>query len=70
MGFVERELKRIEAEIVTEPQDTDRFRQLFAAQQALGWSLEPSFYQSPLDSINKVPGTSVSREPTLDTATG
>jgi hypothetical protein len=60
MGFVDRELSRIEAEIVSEQIDSDRFRQLFAAQQALKWATEPQFFAAPLDSIDGRTGQAMS----------
>lgn len=52
MGYIEREMGRIEAEIASEKNGTDRFRQLFAAQQALKWATEPQCFAAPLDSID------------------
>lgn len=54
MSFVERECKRIEQALFEEPHGTDRFRQLFAAQQALKWATEPRCFATPLDSIDRV----------------
>lgn len=62
-GFIARELRKIEAAIATEEYGTVRFRELFAAQQALGWALEPEAFKPPLDSINQVPGRPVSVPP-------
>lgn len=52
VGFVEREMARLEAAIVEEPLGSERFRQLFAAQQALKWATEPQTFAAPLDSID------------------
>jgi hypothetical protein len=69
-GFVARELSRIEAAIASEHKangtDTTRFRELFAAQQALGWALDPQNFKAPLDTIDRVPSQSVSRPPTTE----
>lgn len=54
MGFVDREMMRIEAAISAEPHGTARFRELFAAQQALKWTTEPRCFAAPLDSIDRV----------------
>ena len=59
MGFVERESARLEAAIAAEPIGTDRFRQLFAAQQALKWATEPQFFAAPLDSIDGRTGQAI-----------
>lgn len=45
-GFVERELRRIE-QALRDPQPADRYCQLYAAQQALAWALEPSGFAEP-----------------------
>lgn len=57
MGFVQRELDRIEAALVDEAIGTERFQQLFAAQQALKWTTEPQGFATPLDSIDKLPAS-------------
>lgn len=49
MSFVTRELARIQSAL-NDPSDANRAA-LFAAQQALAWSLEPSAFRSPLYSI-------------------
>lgn len=59
MGFVQRELARIEAAIAEEPLGSERFRQIFAAQQALKWATEPQGFAAPLDSINRRSGQAV-----------
>lgn len=46
MGFIERELRRLEAAL-REPQTDARYCQLYAAQQALSWALDPDGYASP-----------------------
>ena len=80
MGFVERESARLEAEIAKEPLGTVRFKQLFAAYQALGWATEPQFFAAPLDSIDGRTGQAIGRslasaagclpEPHLATSSG
>ena len=47
-GFIERELGRIEAAL-REPRFADQYDQLYAAQQALSWALEPEGFQRPGD---------------------
>lgn len=49
MGFVARELEKIQAAIGA-PTDANHAA-LWAAQQALAWALEPNAFQSPLSSI-------------------
>jgi hypothetical protein len=43
MSFIQREIDRIRAELVTAPAN----KELYAAQQALEWVLEPSGIKSP-----------------------
>ncbi len=50
MGFMQRELERIERGL-REPQSSERYCQLYAAQQALSWALEPSGFALPYDTI-------------------
>lgn len=71
MGFVNRELARIEAAIAVEPNGTVRFKQLFSAQQALAWATDPnSCYASPLDSIDGRVGMLPLKEPDALTVSG
>ena len=51
MSFVQRELDRISALIANESLEGPRFKELFAAQQALAWALEPGGFSSPYESI-------------------
>ena len=48
VGFVGRELDRI-AVALREPQPPKRYAELYAAQQALSWALEPEGFMSPHD---------------------
>ena len=50
MSFVQRELDKINAEIVkgTTPQ---RHAELYAAQQALAWAIEPAGIKSPYNQV-------------------
>jgi hypothetical protein len=50
MGFIERELDRIAAAL-REPRSAEQYAQLYAAQQALSWALEPIGFRPPYDSI-------------------
>lgn len=50
IGFVQRELQRLAAAL-REPQPAERYCQLYAAQQALSWALEPGGYASPSETI-------------------
>jgi hypothetical protein len=47
MGVVRRELDQI-AEALREPQPPKRYIELYAAQQALSWALDPENYASPM----------------------
>jgi len=55
MGFIERELERIREALRQADQATDRYRQLYAAQQALSWALEPIGFRAPYDAIVDTP---------------
>jgi hypothetical protein len=50
MGFVSRELARLEAAL-REPQTEERYCQLYAAQQALAWATEPVGFATPYETI-------------------
>ena len=54
MGYVDREMARLEAAIANEPLGTVRFKQLFAARQALSWAADPLAYGSPMDGIDGI----------------
>jgi hypothetical protein len=51
-GFVERELARIGAAL-QRPQPPERYVELYAAQQALSWALDPENFATPLDTIRQ-----------------
>jgi len=54
MGFLERELERISEAVRSrqaDQSDTDEYRQLYAAQQALAWALEPDGFRAPYETI-------------------
>jgi hypothetical protein len=55
MGFIERELERISGALRARQIGTDEYRQLYAAQQALGWALEPLGFRAPYDTILDIP---------------
>ena len=55
MGFIERELERISAAL-HEPHSAE-YDQLYAAQQALSWALEPIGFKAPYDQITGTPAT-------------
>jgi len=50
MGFIERELDKLNAEIL-KTQDTQARDALHAARQALSWVLDPGHFKSPLQTI-------------------
>lgn len=50
MKFIERELERISAAL-REPR-TAEYDQLYAAQQALSWALDPTMFKSPYDVVS------------------
>lgn len=49
-SFVQRELDRIRAAML-EPRSEEQYRLLYAAQQALGWALDPRAFARPSDTI-------------------
>jgi hypothetical protein len=54
MSFIERELARLGAAIV-DPINAERRDQLYAAQQALGWAIEPTGIKTPYNMIMGTP---------------
>ena len=50
MSFVQREIERVGAALSV-PQSTTRYLELYAAQQALMWALEPIGFKPPYDMI-------------------
>lgn len=50
MGFIQREIDRL-AMALREELDEKRYTQLYAAQQALAWALEPGGIKYPYDEI-------------------
>jgi hypothetical protein len=54
MGFVERELEKISVAL-REPRSAEQYAQLYAAQQALSWALEPEGFKKPYDTITGTP---------------
>jgi hypothetical protein len=53
MSFIQRELDRIEVAL-RQPQSDNCYAELYAAQQALGWALEPTAYKSPYSMITGI----------------
>lgn len=51
MGFLQRELDRLNEAIRQTPQSQKHYRELFAAQQALAWASEPTGFASPFRAI-------------------
>lgn len=49
-GFVQRELDRI-AVALREPQPPERYGQLYAAQQALSFALDPEHFAAPVEMV-------------------
>jgi hypothetical protein len=50
MGFIERELERIAAAL-RDPERKAEHRELYAAQQALSWAIEPEGFRCPYETI-------------------
>jgi hypothetical protein len=53
MSFIKREINRISAALGEAR--ADEYDQLYAAQQALAWALEPNGFKSPYDAIKGTP---------------
>ena len=50
MGFVDRELEKLSRALCENP-NGDRYAELYAAQQALGWATDPKAFRSPYNMI-------------------
>jgi len=50
MSFIQRELRRIATEM-QKVQDQEQYRQLYAAQQALSWAIDPDQFRQPYETI-------------------
>jgi hypothetical protein len=55
MGFVARELSRITVSLGRLKESDTKYQQLYAAQQALSWAIEPNGFKSPYDLIMGTP---------------
>lgn len=53
MSFIQREIDRISAAL-REPRNSDEYRQMYAAQQALLWASEPNGFASPTTMITGI----------------
>lgn len=62
MSFVEREINKINFELHN-AQTKDIYDQLYIAQQALVWSLDPEMVKSPYNYIMQVPSLFVETPP-------
>jgi hypothetical protein len=60
IGFVVRELDRI-ASALQGPTPPERRSELYAAQQALSWAIDPSAFASPLDMLTMTEPESATR---------
>lgn len=52
MGFVDRELEKLSRALC---ENGDRYAELYAAQQALGWATDPKAFRSPYNMIMGIP---------------
>ena len=55
MSFVQRELGRLHNELSKIDENSPVYAQLYSAQQALWWALEPAGVKSPCDFIMDIP---------------
>lgn len=46
-SFVQREADKLENELLKTPMDSTLYAQIYAARQALSWSLDPNAFASP-----------------------
>jgi hypothetical protein len=51
MSFLQREISRLNDAIRSTPSQESQHKELYAAQQALSWALEPTGFASPHDMI-------------------
>ena len=56
MSFIQRELDRI-GNALTGAQSGNRYAELYAAQQALAWAMEPTGFKPPYDMLASATGT-------------
>ena len=56
MRFIQRELDRI-GEALRQPNPASRYDELYAAQQALLWALEPETFKAPYDLLASITDT-------------
>lgn len=63
MSFIQREIDRVTKVLRSEPLDTLRYKELYAAQQALMWTLDPEGFASPYEVISKIPRSCEIKEP-------
>lgn len=54
MGFVERELERLNCAL-NEGVGDPRYPEIYAAQQALSWALDPTGFRSPYNYLFNIP---------------
>lgn len=57
MSFVQRELDHIRGALL-DPQQVERHAELYAAQQALSWALDPEGAKSPFQMLTDTPAGS------------
>ena len=58
MGFVKRELAKL-SRALDEGVGNPRYPEIYAAQQALAWALEPTGYRAPMAYLTDIPEGSV-----------
>jgi hypothetical protein len=47
MSFIQRELDKLETELLSMELDGPLYKQIYAARQALSWALDPNGFASP-----------------------
>jgi hypothetical protein len=58
MSFIARELEKLNSDLCTNPKG-DRYAEIYAAQQALAWALDPKSVKSPTTLLMGIQADSV-----------
>ena len=66
MSFIQRELDRLSSALRDGQTKPDVYAQVYAAQQALAWAMEPTGFASPTTMIGRAGGLKDTQEGTED----
>lgn len=53
MSFLQREHDKLNEMLRSTPSDDPRYHEIYMAQQAIGWALDPDLFMSPSGLVNK-----------------